>query len=537
MPKNIVLFIDGTWNEPQSADVAKNTNVRRLHDATVDDYGQRVQYLWGIGTARLPKVFLKLPNPVARVVGGSFGYGMAKLVRKGYRFLSLEYQRGDRIYLFGFSRGAFAVRSLAGFADQVGLLLKTETSRRNIRRAYELYEQQIKGRESAMRDYLQALPNPEEQTDLPIYFIGLWDTVGALGLPGRLAWFSAPFTEHHKTDLPKNVTHARHALALHELRQNFRPLLWTRMSRPSGQTLEQAWFPGAHSDVGGGYAESDWSETALDWIASEAVTWGLRVNGLPRVSPAVPNATIHNSISGAFALASPEIREPLSVPEGLARETAATMSLSPISRRRLLNGLATAYGFGRTEVNAALADVDDRTLRLHVEPFRTRASRSAGTGSAIDPWWLQPHAARVSAARPYVGHFLAATSAATPAERDVLTEAVCLLLVVDEEDGLATLTRALRKVSSEWTQRRLSKADFAAVNAFLDRLGALLRALTFCERVGTESARAASTKVREIVDTNFKSVHGHLHQAIVREERRAARVNLTLKPSDSTPGA
>src|SRR5439155_16724870 len=112
---------------------------------------------------------------------------------------------------------------------------------------------------------------PRGEEILPIYFIGVWDTVGALGLSGLLKGFTAPFTQFHQTELPANVTHARHALALHENRKLFPPLLWKRRSpKNPQQTLEQRWFNGAHSDVGGGYPEHEWSDIALNWMAKEA---------------------------------------------------------------------------------------------------------------------------------------------------------------------------------------------------------------------------------------------------------------------------
>jgi len=538
MPKNIVLFIDGTWNEPQGDDAAENTNVERLHRAALQDATQRVHYLKGIGTERFPSAFFKLPRPVARLIAGSFGRGMASLVRKAYRILSREYQRDDRIYLFGFSRGAFAVRSLAGFADGVGLLLAHETSRRNVRDAYRHYENQTDPRQSAMKDYLGRLPNPEDRTDLPIYFIGVWDTVAALGLPGRLAWFSAPYTEYHKTELPKNVTEARHALALHELRDDFRPLLWTgKTLADDRQTLEQIWFPGVHSDVGGGYAETDWSKLALDWMASEAVSCHLKLNGLPRTPAAViPNVPIHSSISGIFARSTPTVRAALSDPSSLAAETSATLHLGRVARRRLLNGLATAYAFPRPEVNDALLDVDELTLRLHLQRNTDLGSPpDEARAAAIGAWWSHPRAAGVSRARGYLEGFTATPSAATTAEREALTEALCLLLVVDDEDGLANVVTSIRTAASHWRLRRLEASEFGAVDAFLTRLSAFTPAARVCEAVGTDAARAHAPALIEVVDTEYKLVFDHFQQAIEHEQRGKTPLDLSLKPRGAEP--
>ncbi len=111
---------------------------------------------------------------------------------------------------------------------------------------------------------------------MPIHFIGVWDTVAAQGFPSRAKIFSAAFTEYHQTELPTNITHARHALALHELRREFEPLLWTIRSH-EGQSLVQKWFAGAHSDVGGSYEQTNWSDVALGWVANEAGINGLQL--------------------------------------------------------------------------------------------------------------------------------------------------------------------------------------------------------------------------------------------------------------------
>ena len=301
------------------------------------------------------------------------------------------YTPGDRIYVFGFSRGAFAARSLAGFADAVGLLLKGRENKRNVDFAYSLYEHGEDPSQSRLREFLYEMtgskaPGIEGPNVLPIYLIALWDTVGALGLPGRLARFSAPRTEFHQTELPRNVTHARHALALHELRGQFEPLLWFRRHAQNlGQSLEQVWFTGAHADVGGGYkpGETNWSDTALAWIANEASSLGLRLKpiALPEWNVRAP---IHHQIRGVFSWSGP-IKRKVFIERGkLAVETISTYSVHDSVLKRLQIAAARAYNF-KAQVNTALKEIDEETLRMAFELNVDDAARADGCWKQITP--------------------------------------------------------------------------------------------------------------------------------------------------------
>src|SRR5262249_13428059 len=143
----------------------------------------------------------------------------------------------------------------------------------DVERAYALYEERKDPEASDLKDLLRRItgsgePDREGGTQLPIYFIGVWDTVAALGLPGVFGGLTARWTRHHQTELPFNITHARHALALHELRRAFPLLLWQR-THPLNprQKLKQVWFTGAHADVGGGYSDNRLASVALEWMA------------------------------------------------------------------------------------------------------------------------------------------------------------------------------------------------------------------------------------------------------------------------------
>lgn len=301
MPKNIALFIDGTWND---TDKKGETNVHKLYKATLDYSNQCsvnngipqtrdkkeqvVCYIEGVGTGGV----------LDRILGGATGFGTKNKIKKAYDFLASNYQTGDNIYLFGFSRGAFAARSLAAFVGVVGPTL-AEVSEEKIAQAYLLYVKatEVESYIGALRDEWGNGQVPAEMYPIPIHFIGVWDTVRMLGLQYKDLNITHSWTQHHDHPrLPSHITHARHALALHELRPEFEPTLWEDWDEKK-QSLEQFWFPGAHSDVGGGYIKTELSDIALRWMACEsAKNDGLKLNldKLPPV-PAQPRRIHYQS--------------------------------------------------------------------------------------------------------------------------------------------------------------------------------------------------------------------------------------------------
>lgn len=304
MSKNIAIFIDGTWN---SYDKKGETNVHKLFEAARacseqperwegdvpiagSEATQIVHYLKGVGTGGL----------IDRYFGGATGFGTEKRIKEAYLFLALNYKPGDNLYLFGFSRGAFAARSLAAFIGVVGPTLKSRASWEKVAKAYIRYVQA-----DDMERFLGAMQNEgvdevQEVQSIPIRFIGVWDTVKRLGLTplAKPLW-----TKHHDyPKLPEHIIDARHALALHDLRPEFEPTLWedwdagTTLFRPSPQSLQQVWFPGAHSDVGGGYVETGISDITLHWMARESRIKGLKLdcNLLPELQGVSPSTFIHS---------------------------------------------------------------------------------------------------------------------------------------------------------------------------------------------------------------------------------------------------
>ena len=274
MAKQIVVCCDGTWNTPDEHHGvrATPTNVAKLALGVVDSSEQVLFYEPGVGTA-----------PDDRVLGGAFGLGLSQNVRNAYRFLSDTYKPDDRIFLFGFSRGAYTARSLAGLVHNCGILEQAHLDR--VDEAFAFYrDRSSHTHPSALGSKLfrRMYSNPDDT----IHFIGVWDTVGALGIPDEIPGWEEFFKRitnweeawgFHDTQLGPHVTSAYHALAIDEQRPPFKPTLWTSVN--PGQTLEQVWFAGVHTEIGGGGESASLSDIALLWMVERAVASGLLVDG------------------------------------------------------------------------------------------------------------------------------------------------------------------------------------------------------------------------------------------------------------------
>jgi uncharacterized protein (DUF2235 family) len=257
--KRLVICCDGTWND---ADLGTNfTNVVRMaravatHDARNGKaIPQIVYYHSGVGAGG---------DLIDRVAGGGLGMGLSRNVRDAYAFIASNFCEGDDILLFGFSRGAYTARSVAGLTGFAGILHKRDMD--DFALLWEGYR--LKDTEHRS-DVLQHFS--DRYKDVHIKCIGVWDTVGALGVPGHLDVLFRDFYEFHDTNLGPHVEYAFHAMALDEHRKDFEPTLWqqTAEGKQNGQTLQQVWFAGAHSNVGGGYEEHGLSDIALAWMAS-----------------------------------------------------------------------------------------------------------------------------------------------------------------------------------------------------------------------------------------------------------------------------
>jgi Uncharacterized alpha/beta hydrolase domain (DUF2235) len=280
MSKNLVVCCDGTWNDPDELrdHVAQPTNVAKLALALISDVerppneqAQLVLYEPGVGTAA-----------GERLIGGAFGFGISANIRAGYRFLARYYSPGDRIFLVGFSRGAYTARSLGGLIHNCGILRQECVDQ--VDAAYAFYRDRT-NQTHPSTIAAQIFRKTYSHADSSVYFIGVWDTVGALGIPSSLpGWHELskmfPGWEElwgfHDTRLSPSVGFGYQALAIDEERPPYEPTLWTLDGPPPAeQVLEQVWFAGVHSEVGGGTADSALSDIALLWIAQKAQDAGL----------------------------------------------------------------------------------------------------------------------------------------------------------------------------------------------------------------------------------------------------------------------
>lgn len=270
--KRIAVCADGTWNIRDQVD--KDTGKRRPTNVTkvaravrprdANGVDQVVFYNEGVGT----------DGGMDKFTGGAFGHGLENNVRTLYRNIIYNYQPGDELFFFGFSRGAFTVRTLAGFMKHVGLLEKDDDY--YVPEIYGCYE---KGFRPGSREWGHANRKIQGTRPCPpISFIGVWDTVGALGAPGFLGQiFNRKKYAYHDIGLHDEVEHAYQALAIDERRRPFTPSVWERPADWNG-TLEQAWFAGVHSNVGGGYDPDGLANEALHWIVEKAEGLGLEVD-------------------------------------------------------------------------------------------------------------------------------------------------------------------------------------------------------------------------------------------------------------------
>ena len=302
MAKNIAFFSDGTWNGPGQDDnndgVPDPTNVFHLFDhlagadtpetKLLQDEQEQValaedgspaqvsKYLHGVGDSR---------NAIRKILGGTFGAGVINRIVRGYTFISRSYEPGDAIYLAGFSRGAYTARALGGMICSVGLLdAQRFDGLQDHEEAYRLgiaawtryreaagkrgsFLEYVKYRSDAQLAYGDLLP------DVTIRAVGVWDTVGALGIPDYTAGEGrADVFQFADTKLNPKVEYGFHAVSMDERRGDFVPTLWDARAGVS-----EVWFAGAHADVGGGYAERHLSDIALLWMAEKLQEAGLLI--------------------------------------------------------------------------------------------------------------------------------------------------------------------------------------------------------------------------------------------------------------------
>jgi hypothetical protein len=257
--RHLIACCDGTWMT-----AVKQSNVSRLHGAVVTPAGHpEPLYVEGAGVS---------DNPIDALRGGLMGADLDKSIKTGYRWLAQQYQPDDHIALFGYSRGAYTARSIAGMISRVGLVAPSDELDHAVDRAYARYRELHSAPEGTLPPLDVPLAWEPDAPETPVRFIGVWDTVGSLGIPAYVGvpdlFGSRERYQFLDVRLDRRITHARHAVALDEMRGPFRPTLW-RDYQPI-QVVKQVWFPGDHGDVGGGGDGKGLSDNTLDWMMHEA---------------------------------------------------------------------------------------------------------------------------------------------------------------------------------------------------------------------------------------------------------------------------
>jgi uncharacterized protein (DUF2235 family) len=379
--KHVALFLDGTWNT-----VNDNTNVWRLKSLYDSGPDQKVYYSAGVGTAKGEKF-----------TGGLFGFGIDEEVLNAYEWLVENFEEGSRIFIFGFSRGAFTARSLAGFIAKCGLL--KPGSPLSLKQLYERYRA---GNAPSILALQNNPPNMtrEEQWLLkysrkqPVYFQGVWDTVGELGVPlPYLPHVSTSSFAFLETDLRINESFAYHAMAVDEHREAFKPTLWKYPGTPSfaPRTLaqvEQRWFTGAHANVGGGYDDDLLPQTPLKWIMERAQAHGLRFRDSVVLDAGSTSCPVHDSLKemayGVYAAFHQPYYRPISVTTGSATIN-ETIDVSVFDRWRADETYRpTNVGDWAARVKLDPATVKDHVLAVDGSPLGvipTEPTALSGTSS------------------------------------------------------------------------------------------------------------------------------------------------------------
>lgn len=310
--KRIIICCDGTWNKPGQLDngVEVRTNVQKLNSLLAPlDKHENIQlpyYHVGVGTGK---------NFFDKFFGGGFGSGLNKNIVHAYSFLVDNYNPGDQLYFLGFSRGAYTARSLVGFIRNCGILKNNDFDL--IKKAFNKYRDRAEDSSpdsDEMIDFRNKYSYPLDR----IKFIGVWDTVGALGIPVR--WFQkfnllTLNAQFHDCTLSSYIENAFHALAIDEKRDIFKATLWNQsrnVTKDKPQVLEQVWFPGVHSNVGGGYPDEGLSDISLLWMIRKAKTCGVNFDEekiKQTVRPCV-HAKLYESY-GSFYKVSPPYKRPV----------------------------------------------------------------------------------------------------------------------------------------------------------------------------------------------------------------------------------
>jgi len=253
--KNIIICCDGTGNEYGT----NNTNVVETYTVALKNEKQIVYYDPGVGTGGWE--YNEGSGSLSAKADLATGRGLQKNVIDAYQFLMETYEKSDKVYVFGFSRGAFTARSLAGMLHKCGLLRSDNDN---------------------LVEYASKIYNTNKNTEIangfkttfsrpcPVYFVGVWDTVKSLVMNAN--------KKFHDAKLNSDVKYGYHALSIDEKRKDFPPYLWDENNIHANQTIEQVWFAGVHADVGGWYDERGLANISLHWMLNKAISCGMLVD-------------------------------------------------------------------------------------------------------------------------------------------------------------------------------------------------------------------------------------------------------------------
>lgn len=261
--KNIIICCDGTGNDFGD----ENSNIVKLFSVLKkENEKQIIYYDPGVGTPSTYSSFLPITNKLKFGLGAAFGYGLSDNILQAYKFLMKNYNEGDKVSLFGFSRGAYTVRAIAGFVHTCGLMFPNNENL--LPEAMRIYNDRSS---NVNVDFKATFSRP-----CPIHFLGLFDTVTSVG------WVYNPKTLRATTN-NSSVLNIRHAIALDERRAFFRQNTWGRKFSDN-QDFKEVWFAGVHSDIGGGYPldRSALSNIALEWMIKEAMSRGILFSDLDK---------------------------------------------------------------------------------------------------------------------------------------------------------------------------------------------------------------------------------------------------------------
>lgn len=341
---NVVICADGTWNRPEEdleKDHASNVlKIARAIKPETPEFKQHVFYDWGLGSYH---------NSIS---AGVMGNGIHKNILDGYRYIVQNYAPGDKIYLFGFSRGAYTVRALCGLINNCGIVKRPHAYL--IEQAWQIYKSGSKKNHPDGEGAVQFRADYCHRSRT-VQFVGAWDTVGALGIPFTLMGLLEGKDEFYDTKMGSNVKIARHALAIDEQREDFEPTIWTPRS---GVDLRQVWFSGVHSDVGGSYGpDKDTgncvSDIALGWMIDEAKAAGLTIE--THITSSLTDGTkapLHRSRKHVFRFKTPLHRE--LIIEGIASKihpsVKARYEADANYRPKKLEALVNEVGWGALDV-------------------------------------------------------------------------------------------------------------------------------------------------------------------------------------------